>query len=462
MDNHGDWSQPLPVATTFTTITTPPIVEFFQVYPDSVTLGEEFTIAYIVSDTGGSGLKQTELWRANDVGGTPDWEGTANPIEIFPLPGYNSYTGGFHDDPPLQGTYWYGLHVVDNNGNWNDEQNSRSGHLPGVYGPIRVVVNPPPIQYTLSINVSGQGSTSPSPGSHSYNEGTVVTLTAYPASGWEFDHWSGTNNNAINPTTVTMNSNKSVTAYFSQLPPTQYSLTINVSGQGTTNPSPGTHTYNEGTVVTLTAYPASGWEFDHWSGTNNNAINPTTVTMNSNKTVTAYFSQLPPTQYTLTINVSGQGTTSPSPGSHSYNEGTVVTLTAYAAAGWEFDHWSGTNNNSINPTTVTMNSNKSVTAYFSQLPPTQYTLTINISGQGSTNPSQGIHSYNEGTVVTLTAYPASGWQFDHWSGTNNNAINPTSVTMDSNKSVTAYFAETPATQYTLTINVSGQGSTNPS
>ncbi|MCK4733142.1 MAG: hypothetical protein KAT65_11860 [Methanophagales archaeon] len=40
-----------------------PVVEFFDVFPHSVTLGEEFTISYTVSDTGGSGLKQVELWR---------------------------------------------------------------------------------------------------------------------------------------------------------------------------------------------------------------------------------------------------------------------------------------------------------------------------------------------------------------------------------------------------------------
>ena len=54
---------------------TVPLVEFFNVVPSSIILGSEFTIAYVVSDVLGSGLKQTELWRANDVGGSPDWGG---------------------------------------------------------------------------------------------------------------------------------------------------------------------------------------------------------------------------------------------------------------------------------------------------------------------------------------------------------------------------------------------------
>jgi hypothetical protein len=72
--------------------------------------------------------------------------------------------------------------------------------------------------------------------------------------------------------------------------------------------------------------------------------------------------------YTLTVTVSpsGKGTVTRNPNMTNYPAGTVVTLTANAVSGWNFDRWSGTNNNNINPTTVTMNANKSVTAYFKQ------------------------------------------------------------------------------------------------
>jgi len=70
-----------------------------------------------------------------------------------------------------------------------------------------------------------------------------------------------------------------------------YTLTMAVSpaGGGTTNPAAGAHTYPEDTVVTLTATAAAGYQFSNWSGTNNNAVNPTTVTMTADKTVTANF-----------------------------------------------------------------------------------------------------------------------------------------------------------------------------
>ncbi|MGB5925597.1 MAG: hypothetical protein WBH01_05830 [Dehalococcoidia bacterium] len=138
---------------------------------------------------------------------------------------------------------------------------------------------------------------------------------------------------------------------------------------------------------------------------------------------------------------SGSGTVTPSPSQPSggYTAATEVTLTAEANEGYEFDHWSGTSNNNINPTTVTMNSDKSVTAYFEEIPPDQHTLSVSVSGQGTTNPSVGSHGYDEGTEVTVTAYSASGWEFDHWSGALSGSQNPTTMTMDSDKQVSATF-----------------------
>ena len=72
---------------------------------------------------------------------------------------------------------------------------------------------------------------------------------------------------------------------------TTHDLTINVNGQGTTNPSPGTHTYDDGTQVTIAASPASGWEFDHWGGDASGTSHTVAITMDSGKDVTAYFKQ---------------------------------------------------------------------------------------------------------------------------------------------------------------------------
>jgi len=46
--------------------------------------------------------------------------------------------------------------------------------------------------------------------------------------------------------------------------PTYFNLTIEIEGNGTTSPEIGTHQYEEGFSVTLTAIPDEGWSFTRW------------------------------------------------------------------------------------------------------------------------------------------------------------------------------------------------------
>jgi endo-1,4-beta-xylanase len=68
-----------------------------------------------------------------------------------------------------------------------------------------------------------------------------------------------------------------------------------------------------------------------------------------------------------------------------------------------------------------------------------YTLTIGVSGSGTTSPSAGNHSYQAGSAVTISATPLQGFVFSGWSGTITGSANPLTITMDSNKSLTASF-----------------------
>jgi hypothetical protein len=72
---------------------------------------------------------------------------------------------------------------------------------------------------------------------------------------------------------------------------------------------------------------------------------------------------------TVTVNPPGGGTVDKNP-APPYSWDQVVTLTAVeSTAGWEWDSWSGTDNDGINPTTVTMTDAKNVTANFVEKPP---------------------------------------------------------------------------------------------
>ncbi|MDD4986154.1 MAG: hypothetical protein PHQ43_10275, partial [Dehalococcoidales bacterium] len=64
---------------------------------------------------------------------------------------------------------------------------------------------------------------------------------------------------------------------------------------GSTKPVPGTHDYREGDVVTIIAITGEGWRFDGWSGDVTDSESAvTTVTVSSDKAVTANFSQVEP------------------------------------------------------------------------------------------------------------------------------------------------------------------------
>jgi len=72
--------------------------------------------------------------------------------------------------------------------------------------------------------------------------------------------------------------------------PTSVALDIvAVNGMVTVDPMPIGKTYNPGTVVTVTAVPDSSYMFVNWSGDLSGTDNPTTITMDANKVVTAVF-----------------------------------------------------------------------------------------------------------------------------------------------------------------------------
>jgi len=116
-----------------------PQVTSLSVSQTSINSGEEVKVNYSVSND--VGLDRVELWRTTDNNGNPDpslWEEIKR-VSVFGT----SYSGYISDIPTSSGIYWYGIHVSDNSGApeaWNDEKNSRTGSLPGDFGPIMVEV----------------------------------------------------------------------------------------------------------------------------------------------------------------------------------------------------------------------------------------------------------------------------------------------------------------------------------
>ncbi|MBN2610424.1 MAG: carbohydrate-binding protein [Bacteroidales bacterium] len=359
-----------------------------------------------------------------------------------------------------------------------------------------------PVTYTLSTSVIGSGSLS---GAGTYNEGTVVTLTASPSSDYQVSSWSGVDASNGNTGTVTMNSNRNVSVTFTQIPVSTYTLTTSVNGSGSVS---GAGTYTAGTVVTITAYPSSGWKFDSWSGAASGTNTTTTVTVNSNLSVTANFSQTS-TLTTITIqeNTTGfcgvdgsvdnnnSGFTGSGFANTDNSSGTGVDWAINGNGGsytfrWNFANGSTTNRTGVlylngtaystvnfadtggwttwTTTSVTINNvpsgfvevrleanQSSGLANIDYLEvtgsgisaadcnggntnPVTYTVSASVNGSGTVS---GAGTYNAGSTATLTATPSSGYQFDNWSGGASGSSNPVTITVNSNISVTANFSQ---------------------
>jgi uncharacterized repeat protein (TIGR02543 family) len=336
----------------------------------------------------------------------------------------------------------------------------------------------PPVQYTLTVNVVGDGTVEVEGAAYTspvtVDEGTTLSLEAIAASGWEFSAWSGDLTGTTNPDNILMDGNKSVTVTFTEeeVPPVQYTLTVNVVGDGSVEVDGAAYTspvtVDEGTTLSLEAIAASGWEFSAWSGDLTGTTNPDNILMDGDKSVTATFTEeeVPPVQYTLTVNVVGDGSVEVDGAAYTspvtVDEGTTLSLEAIAASGWEFSAWSGALTGTTNPDNLLMDGNKTVTATFTEIPPDQYTLTVNIVGSGSVEVDGTAYTspvtVDEGTTLSLEAIAATGWEFSAWSGTLTGTTNPDNLLMDGNKTVTATFTEIPPVQYTLTVNVVGEGS----
>lgn len=226
--------------------------------------------------------------------------------------------------------------------------------------------------------------------------------------------------------------------------PIIYTLTISSTPGGITEPVPGSYPHIEGKTIEVTAIPEAGYLFDHWEGDIAGSENPVTFIVTQDITIRAVFVEI--LRPTLTIGAIGQGTTDPPPGSWEYEDGAPVTVSALPGAGWQFDHWEGDIAGSENPATFIITADMAITAVFSEIivPPEEHAVTISIIGEGTTDPLPGAYTVAVGAILTVTAYPAKGWVFDHWEGDVSGTMNPMDVEVLTDISVVAVFTEKPA------------------
>ena len=252
--------------------------------------------------------------------------------------------------------------------------------------------------------------------------------------------------------------------------PTTQTLTVSKMGQvtGTVTSTPAgiscgaacAASFTTGTVVTLSAAAVAGAAFGGWTGDCSGTASTCAVTMSGVRSVTATYIQLPP-PWNLTVTRSGAGTGSVADAAGIINCGTTcsatlpgdvaIVLTATASAGSAFAGWSGACTGTAPTCTVSPSGNKTVDARFDPVAPS-VNLTMGLLGAAvgtiTTNPpggdcGPGCKTFPVGTVVTLTAVPASGSAFAGWGGACTGTATTCTLTMSTSMSVTATFIVAP-------------------
>ena len=272
-------------------------------------------------------------------------------------------------------------------------------------------------------------------GTGTFNQGSSVTLTAIPNSGYSFLNW--TENGTIVSTSssyqLTMAGNKALVANFT------LSLVVTLSSSptigGTTT---GAGSFTSGSSGTLTATPNTGYTFVNWTEGANIVSTEATYTssLSASRTLVANFVLTAGSTFTLNT-IANNGTVVKNPVLVSYASGSTVQLTATPLTGYAFTSWSGDAIGSVNPLTVTMSANKNITANFALIG-SGFTLNV-VANNGTVLKNPELISYTSGATVVLTATANSGYKFTSWSGDATGSVSPLTVTMNANKNITANF-----------------------
>jgi hypothetical protein len=232
------------------------------------------------------------------------------------------------------------------------------------------------------------------------------------------------------------------------------SVNIDIDGSQTSYVTPHTFTNLTGThTFTVPDIDLSGHLFKQWS----TGQTITTITVSVNGTYIAYYQA----KFNLNITTTTGGTTNPPLGNYSYWDGTKMNVTATPSLGYILDHWEldEINVGAPNPINVTMNVNHTLHAVFLWLGICN--LTVTTTAGGTTIPAPGIYSYNNGTMVNVTAIPDIGYIFDYWEldGVDVGSANPYLVPMDNNHTLHAIFAihDVAIVNVTPSKSIVGQG-----
>jgi len=305
---------------------------------------------------------------------------------------------------------------------------------------------PQPETYTVELTVepADAGTVVIAPEQDEYEAGTMVTLAATPAEGYEFVNFTVNGEPIEMPYAV--NGNVEIVANF-QLQSFDVTVVANPSYVATVNGS-NTYTYGQQITPTYGLYNP-GYYFVNW--TVNGEVIELPYTVTEAVEIVANFVQY---EYEVTVSVSDEAAgTAELVEEGPFHLGDAVNVNATANEGYEFVNFTVNGEEVEMPLTVT--GNVEIVANFQALT-FEVTAEVNPAESGTV---AGAGTYNYGETVTLTATPAEGYQFSYFSieGQDNIETNPYEFTITENVQVVAFFELLPPDEFMVSVTVNPEG-----
>ena len=276
-----------------------------------------------------------------------------------------------------------------------------------VTGNRTLVANFTQQNYVISVSANPTtGGTVSGGGAFHYGDNCTVSATAN--NGYTFTNW--TENGSVVSTnanyTFTVSGNRTLVANFAAQ---SYTITASANPtNGGTVTGGGTFTYGQN--CTLTATPATGYNFVRWTKNGQQVSTNATYTFTVTESA-AYVAQFQLQSYAIFLSAypTEGGTTT---GAGSYLYGDNLTVVATANEGYVFVSW--VEDDIVVSTEASYNfivtASRSLTANF-ELQTIQITTTVEPAEGGT---ASGAGTYNYGDEVTITVGTNEGWNFINW------------------------------------------------
>ncbi len=278
-------------------------------------------------------------------------------------------------------------------------------------------------------------------GAGTYYHGNTVNMTATPADSFEFESWTE-NGNTLSTSTqysFTASENRNLVANFSSAT-NVYHISLNSQPEDAGSVSGGGN-HPQGEEITLSASPDEGYQFEYWSE-NDDVISHEenfSITVDDHREFTAYFA-IKTYEITLTANPADGGNVS---GSGTFNHGTIRSVNAFEADGYEFENW--TENGEVVSTNsqyiLVVTENKNLVANFSSVDTETFTISAT-SSPAEGGSASGTGSFEEGQQANLEAHANTGYTFTNWkeNGTTVSSEPNYSFTVTGDRNLTAHFS----------------------